>query len=139
MKRRLTMINTATNASTSHNREKKIKKPRNRNGRTYQLRYVNYANEEPELTCPSEQDDSADEDIVLSISSMSDSSDSSGYSDWNGNRGTLEPPKRSKRKQVNKQYVQASEPEEDLENDKVVVKVKPRVVKCVSVTQMSLN
>lgn len=126
------MINTATNATTSHNREKKLKKPRNRTGRTYQLRYVHYTNEDAELTGPSEQDDSADEDIVLSTSSMSDSSNSSGYSDWNGDRGTLQPPKRSKRKQVNKQYVQNSELDEEADNE-VVVKVKPRLLKCVRI------
>lgn len=87
------------------------------------------------MSCPSDSDDSADEDIVLNISSMSDSSESSGYSDWNGDRGTLQPPKRSKRKQINKQYVQNSEPEEDVENDEEVdvVKVKPRTVKCVRI------
>lgn len=135
------MINTAANASTSHSREKKTKKPRNRaTGRTYQLRYDYSANDEPELTAPSEQDDSEDEDIVMSLSSISDSSDSSGYSDWNGDRGTLQPPKRSKRKQINnKQYVQKSEPDEEEEEDEdeehdeevVVVKAKPRIVRCV--------
>lgn len=79
-------------------------------------------------------DDSADEDIVLSLPSNSESSESSGYSDWNTDRGTLQPPKRSKRKQINKQqYVNNSEPDELEETEEKVVKVKAKLAKCVCV------
>lgn len=94
MKKRPIMINTAPPAV--HAREKK-KKQKDRN-QTYNTRST--AIEEPELEeSSSSAEEVSSKDDILSIAT-SDSTDSSGYSDWVNEKtgGTLEPPKRLRRK-----------------------------------------
>ncbi|XP_018327576.1 bromodomain and WD repeat-containing protein 3 isoform X2 [Agrilus planipennis] len=132
MRRRPIMINT-DNLNTSTHTHRRLRHPKKGRITGYRTR-ANASIEEIETEQPANESESpssgnsddeevnVDEEEEEVSSESSSASESSGYSDWVADQGvSLEPPKRSKRRQAKRVIISPNESEEEKENTKPAV------------------